>query len=668
MRLQRTHQKPLHEIDPDILHDELAFSTAAILPLAPTDSIIEALRCGVELGVPVFGVDMEESASLERKPCLTEDPISAGRDVAGWALRNARLVQDVRDEEIDFRREIVMVCRLKALLQRYNRVLFTGGLAHWLTISEALQDPKHPAATAIPDGNVNSWERVIVDPRLAIPLMDVFPPAVTAYEQNRFPAWRTSPTRREIDHEALLDGLLKRTYEISFATEGCSGRRHEDLAQVGVFEQLLSGLTVVNQQAVPDLMTLLECADSMMSCHFTSDLHKVFTEYDWVKPEDWGLPVIGPPETGSGATLVDIWAPARLSGGETVFTHRERIHASMGERRQGPAIFLQTPQSSRSGSIRRQAAESRVWPPDDNALTAATYMAAAAAGSREYVTEEFGGCLQDGIDMKAILRSASRGEERVFVRRNVESRDGGGGENATVVFILKRPLDTSHGGWRYLTVGDAYTRGFVRDPRRFDEITGELGSNFLGTVTIGVKGSIPSHMRPFVRGSHHILGVVHFGNPCLDMIQSARWLEKTNYRRSPVFRGNGFRSLLKTYQERFGLDVNLAEPEDALIRFAIPYARERVVVVAPDGFSVDPQVAREAKARRVDIKILPLTMFSSQMIGRIQTQRVVDCYDEAGLYYPEELETVFGESINTFLEHIPQDARADSELLKRKPQ
>ena len=83
--------------------------------------------------MPVFGVDLDDVADGAYRSVMVQHP-APYEDLAAYVLRNAGAASGERDEEVDARRELAMAARLKTLLERYRKVLFTGGLAHWLKI------------------------------------------------------------------------------------------------------------------------------------------------------------------------------------------------------------------------------------------------------------------------------------------------------------------------------------------------------------------------------------------------------------------------------------------------------------------------------------------------------------------------------------------------------
>ncbi len=57
----------------------LNYSDRYLAALSSTDSIIEAVRCSIELNIPVYGIDLDEFSASHRKPLLVEDPTNPGR-------------------------------------------------------------------------------------------------------------------------------------------------------------------------------------------------------------------------------------------------------------------------------------------------------------------------------------------------------------------------------------------------------------------------------------------------------------------------------------------------------------------------------------------------------------------------------------------------------------
>ena len=189
LRLQHETGKDLSELPSEVLYEEFGYAGASLLCLCPTDSIVEAARCAVELNLPLYGVDLEETACGKFTEVKVQDPLSANGDLPGYVARNAAYAEQQRDEEIDSRREIAMAARLKTFLTRHRRVLFTCGLAHWLTSRPCSPTPPSgrrwsPRRARYRGGHVR---KVVVHPLLAVRHMDIFPSLTVAYERHRRP-------------------------------------------------------------------------------------------------------------------------------------------------------------------------------------------------------------------------------------------------------------------------------------------------------------------------------------------------------------------------------------------------------------------------------------------------------------------------------------------------
>jgi len=291
--LQERWKKSLHEIPPDILREELDFSSVSVLYLSSTDSIIEAIRCAIELDVPVYGVDLEETAYSTRKEASLEDPVQAHRDLDRYVRRNADYAAYARCNEIDDRRDRAMAARLKGLLEKHDHVLFTCGLAHWIRLDSLLTDAQVQPAPFPPEEKnaTEQFIRCIIHPLHAVHHMDLFPVMASEYERKRNPAWRRSAGSLDyIDPDRTFQILLDETYFEYFADDGDQDdqlkRRFEDLENLQSFEQVLTNLCLLKQMEVPDLFTVLETAEAMMSPQFCRRLAEELMAFEWAQSAD----------------------------------------------------------------------------------------------------------------------------------------------------------------------------------------------------------------------------------------------------------------------------------------------------------------------------------------------------------------------------------------------
>jgi hypothetical protein len=103
--LQEFHRLPLYNLPDDLLANRLNFSKWSTIFISPGDSIIEAVRCAIELDIPVYGVDLSDFASTIVGNYRIEDPQCAGRDLTEYGDRLMKYCDAVRDLRIDFNRE-----------------------------------------------------------------------------------------------------------------------------------------------------------------------------------------------------------------------------------------------------------------------------------------------------------------------------------------------------------------------------------------------------------------------------------------------------------------------------------------------------------------------------------------------------------------------------------
>src|SRR3990170_4258230 len=255
------------------------------------------------------GVDLEETASPIYPQRVLPDPTGAGRDLSGDLHRFAASAPV--DTEVDPRRELAMAARLKGLLQRHGRVLFTGGMAHWnrieaLLAAEGLR-PSVKGLDTVAPMEPGGFRRAVIDPALAVAHMDVFPAVASAFERRRrHPLLDPHGHHRPIPREAMLQTLFRRAYRRHFrdATDReAHARKRSDLSGIAAFEQLLRGQTLLNQRSQPTLAMVDTCARATLSEDFCAVLRRTLSEFPWVDPKtlsDCGY--LRPPLVGEGAT------------------------------------------------------------------------------------------------------------------------------------------------------------------------------------------------------------------------------------------------------------------------------------------------------------------------------------------------------------------------------
>ena len=268
VHLQNHLQKPLGEISCESKYQLLNYSDRYLAALSSTDSIIEAVRCSIELNIPVYGIDLDEFSSSHRKPFLIEDPTKPGLDIASYTLKYGSYAASCRDNYVDGRREYAMSARLKSLLPRYKRILLVCGLAHLENILQLMNDPSVKPADIMAPGVSHSFQRVIIHPKIAVSFMDVYPVLASIYEQLRTnPSIKDSETFRIPDYTIVYRDILDKVYGRYYDSIKPEKKLPNSCGRFDMlpeFERLVMNHQLTSQQYVPQVSELLECARTLM--------------------------------------------------------------------------------------------------------------------------------------------------------------------------------------------------------------------------------------------------------------------------------------------------------------------------------------------------------------------------------------------------------------------
>ena len=663
IRLQENHGLPLHEIPPDILRQQINFSPVSLLCLSNTDSMIEAIRMAVELEIPIHGVDLGAIASAERGQPFLPDPILAQNNLASYVERTGTSCGLHRDTVIDGRREVVMAARLKRLLRQYRRVLFTGGLGHWSELSRLLSEATLRPAVDPSQSEGEHFTRVVVAPALAIHQMDLFPDLADRYE-----ALRQLPlgaAERLIDYAALYRAKLAAAYE-------CAEPKNRDAADE--FSRFLTNLALVHQCRVPDLFMTLHAANVMISAAFATRLGEalVIKALKWARPDEWpGLPYLcnyrpngrESPASSSGQRV----QLRKMDGSSAPFyVAHSGSTGNQGTDWRLPPLPDPDAEGDKQEQWRPQYS-SWVWPPCESLLFGTAYEGTAIAqrNRREPNPEPFAGSLHEGVDIKATMRAVIRGERRVQVR--VESATGlgaaaGEGGDEPAVFIFDRESAAKDGRWEpFMASYGSDVRRLVRDVARYDQATRKNGDSFIASVSFCTNREPRAELQGQVSALCYLYGIVLFSNPCLNVLQAARWLEASDYARCPILRSSDVGDLFQHYRRQHGISLDRDRWTSSLIRLALPYATQRVTVIMPQTQAIPNEVFREAAARKIRLEIVPLNRFPRQRIDAIRHQYFVRPDDMNAMKYSESLQAAFGESPTAHLDLLPGHVRAQLE-------
>ena len=670
-RLQQITQTDLSDLPPELLKQTLGYSSLSVLYLSPTDSIIEAVRCAVEAkDIHLYGVDLEETASPRRRDILLQDPTSMQNfSLPEYVERNDAYAEMQRDDIVDARREFAMAARLKTLLQKYQRVLYVCGLAHWTKMCELLHAAEPQPAPVIEARSQTSmlYHRVVVHPIMAIHHLDTFPAFATDYEHARVHMGALNEPQQKLNLAVIFQNLVRNAYEGHFGLADESDQLKRSLGDWearGDFEQLLRNLCTLRHRSIPDLITAMQVAQGVMSESFCRVFAEKLMKFNWASPNQdlfRGLPVLAPAPSAADrpqrAEFVDrdghrspAFFVSDLPDGDSIPVSVPIPWEWEDEQREPPPPT--------DGNISN-------WIPIDTLMTALAFRAVRVAReqSSHRRVEAFEGSLRGGVDMKATLRSATRGENRLYVRTeppritNVTAKSEDV-EGFPFVWIFRLAPQKE--------VDYKLSSDNLRNFREYVEPGGDLDFNrhrhMIGSV-IAVTGDqlAPELSLPDYEVIHNErVGQLSFEPDC-SVRKAAEWAVKTKLECNPVLSSTSPRDLYEFYRNKFQIDLSSSPWHVALVRMAIPFARKAVTIVTPDGYSLPSLVYDEATRRQVELRVVPLSYFpteSLRIISHIYWLPTVgrNKNDEFNLpIYPPHVLRHFREPVDVYHRLIPKE-------------
>ena len=665
LRLQRESGKDISELSPEILRRELGFSAYSVLFLSPIDSIIEGLRCGLELGVPVQGVDLEETADGIYESALIEDPQLAGEDMGSYMVRNLPIAETYRDEEIDSRREMVMAARLKALLARHKRVAFTCGMAHWLKIRTLLLDDS--VRPAVFDGTVAAkaghFKRVVVHPEIAARHMDLFPAVVRAYEKRRRPvphAPDSASRRRLIDTEALYQKNQSRAYKKYFSCKDqslSSVGYDPDPGSIRSFEDYLRNLCRLRHCRVPDLFMTVQAVQDVIGGEFAKTLASAFMEFPWTLPEKHADCALLSPSTDSATNAGSaVLVEDGFGSGKHIFV---RSIPANPESSTGTQIPYEWHKPKKNGS----SSTLHAWHPWNCLISSMSYQAfkEGLKKNRKKNAVLFEGSLLDGIDVKSTIRAFSRGNEQIYVRDSVyETLPGSPSplEGFPVVWILS-PGKHPNASWNALHEPSNYMDPYIRDRAEFKRIRKSRGSQMVVVIAYGNSDYSQRGVK-----IDRFYGILLFQPISWSNREFARWAELTRYRRNPFCRDaylgpRGGGDLTNFYAGEHNIKVGENDWATSLILMALPFTRNVLTVVIPDGYRIDKYVFEKAKSYGVKVVATSARLFSPENVARLSICHLVPAIStDPVCVYSKKVEKAIGEPQSAYGHLVPPELAA----------
>ncbi len=648
----------------------------SLLCLSSTDSIIEAVRSSIELDIPVYGIDTHEFPSKTPMEVI-QDPLDAQNNFSGYIERNEGTAGRMRDPEVDSRRESAMGKILKRILLQYDNVLYTGGLAHWKELKRLLADPD-----LAPDETVVSINRylikpVIVHPQVALAYMDILPIITTRYEKER-----ESSASASLNSAYSSAGryVLDHSYH-NFSISEKNTAKSEIENRFPDFERILLNKSLLSQHKVPTMGDFLDSGQAMMPRKFNRVLANTLMdiEREWASQTQFPeLPVLFPDNSDSRTQSNRSGMYASCREGKTGqripgFSPPSQLFLEMSYEDLRKIRMIQSlwswPDEPRE---KKQGASwySWIWPPCEALLYGTAYQAMRIACDQAARNEStvFEGSLHSGLDIKATTRSMIQGRRSVYVKNQKTIREKHSPDNKhpePAVFIFPRSEDEKGDQWSLL-IGGSSIGDHVVDKDKFREIVDEKGDQFIATISYEHSYKMPESQGKILDSATQLSGVTVFGNPCINSIQAAAWVESADYRCCPIVQYSSISNLVREYAKSHNMEIDLDDWQSALIRFAIPFVKERLVIIAPDHFILPPLIRQQANARNITVSVLPLSYFPKEKINEIRQRISVRSLDRDGCHFAAEVEFELGQAPDTYFDLLP--AYMQQQLAKSKTQ
>lgn len=111
----------------------------SFIPILPTDSIIEAIRIGIENNIPVEFIDLNIDVNIPKTTDMLLDEVAIETIGIKKYYKELKPVFETRqDIKENLMREELMCFHLNNLSKKYKKVLFVCGMAHWENIKKFL--------------------------------------------------------------------------------------------------------------------------------------------------------------------------------------------------------------------------------------------------------------------------------------------------------------------------------------------------------------------------------------------------------------------------------------------------------------------------------------------------------------------------------------------------
>ncbi|KJK46860.1 hypothetical protein UK23_22120 [Lentzea aerocolonigenes] len=597
-----------------------------VFPVTPADGMTEAVRIAAEHGIPLRFVDQEIAPGhlLDRFCMADEDWPDDGLALehgARWYLDLVaeRLVHPPsRFEPMDTWRELHMAALLRRMHPRYRRVLFVCNATHVHAVQRLLRQPELFTDDVRPALPGMRYE--IRDPSLHILMryLDYIPRLVERYE-----AARAEGTAPDFDKRTAL---LRLVYQLSVDAKDL----RLSLRHYQVFSQVLTKLLEEEKRISPMFETVMTASTGCFGKLFTERLFRDLLGYfDQVKIERIGR------IRGTRESLFEVAVTKPRSRGGPVFVARnctqfEHYYEVIGATARkdddpdsapdlppGEIIDLEglPPRwQGRPPERKRHGWERSSWPPADlfiEAMREKVFDLVNRGGDHEVRSTEFRGSMHEGLDFRRTLRSYYKKEPKLYVRQTRAVR--------RLVVDRAEPV---------LWLSDRYESADLNDDRYMFSYaySGAAAERLVDTWYLGRSQTTPadlknSHSEPVEITAYELYARVSFRGSSGTLEEIRDRFGDSLYARVPSEEAVADVDLLRQrVSSAYGLQLDWTRWWEIMILTALEYAKEAIVLIAPQQFVVPAEIASSAAARGKSITRVSPARFTREELRRFSTE------------------------------------------------
>jgi hypothetical protein len=658
--LQKVYDPLIKNIPAAALKSFAGFYSDSILPISPVDSIVEAIRIGVEKKIEVTGLDLLCLPPMR----FPEDGICVqdfrGTDLNEYIARINKISPLMKDTPVDNIRDIVMAANLQMLANQYKHICYVGGMGHFQAIMDLLDDNElnaekiAEATKSIFDSPRIELKRVILDPSLVLQICNrTLPDILAKYEICRVPVSEGESDFSEVLHPDIhMQKTLKKISSLYVSQGGapmtCEKFQGEIFRRASVSANTLPATIDILRVAAMD-ERLLRIVYKEFLQPFNDDIYQY--GYDTLCPDlnsnDIAINVI---QTGSNQAH-----NVTING----LDNRElrEVYAEMSKSR---SDFNSQKDAGQKSNI-----FSEHWCYNETDIYALAYRAILYSNeSSQKSVKISSNCSVAGpIDIrKTALSRKMEPFSNVYIkptlsREEEDILDGTNPDPCVVVF--EEDNDISYYYQIYCSgnnLGEYFT-----NPEKYTNIIEKQGRFFVASIHICKYNSAPEKIWKYGGEIAVTKAAVLFGDPVVNKISGAMAIEAGCFAGFPILPAVTMPDLYRFYREKKNVELEFNDRIMTLIAAAIGMAKKSVTIVT--AIPLQLQLVKPIAAKRnIQINVVPLSLFEGGNLGNARNRYWFPIASSDAVLFSPELEVLTGFKPNDQLDRLAPVAKRRIEI------